>query len=120
MVLLAERLTVLEAALRYVEQKKGATLNDVLVFKRGRDYQQGNVGRFGVHRAVHRNIISTVKSTRCTNITNLFYFWNGTLHVSDGLSVHHQQFKTVYTSVKQILLFACYLFDKCVLLYVQS
>jgi len=25
-------------------------------------------------------------------------FWNDTLHVSDGLSVHHQQFKTVHTA----------------------
>jgi len=25
-------------------------------------------------------------------------FWNDTLHVSDGLSVHHQEFKTVYTA----------------------
>jgi len=24
-------------------------------------------------------------------------FWNDTLHVSDGLSIHHQQFKTVHT-----------------------
>ena len=23
-------------------------------------------------------------------------FWNDTLHVSDGLSVHHQEFKTVH------------------------
>jgi len=23
-------------------------------------------------------------------------FWNDILHVSDGLSVHHQEFKTVY------------------------
>jgi len=30
-------------------------------------------------------------------------FWNDTLHVSDGLSVHHQQFKTAHTAVKQIL-----------------
>jgi len=30
-------------------------------------------------------------------------FWNDTLHVSDGLSVHHQEFKTF---VKQILLSA--------------
>ena len=29
---------------------------------------------FGVHRAVHRNIISIVKPTRCTNVSNLFYF----------------------------------------------
>jgi hypothetical protein len=25
-------------------------------------------------------------------------FWNETLHVSDGLSVHHQEFKTVHTA----------------------
>jgi len=25
-------------------------------------------------------------------------FWNGTLHVSDGLFVHHQEFKTIYTA----------------------
>jgi hypothetical protein len=24
--------------------------------------------------------------------------WNNTLHVSDGLSVHHQEFKTVHTT----------------------
>ena len=37
-------------------------------------------------------------------------FWNDTLHVSDGLSVHHQE----STTVQQ------YLFDKCLFLYVQS
>ena len=25
-------------------------------------------------------------------------FWNDTLHVSDGASVHHQKFKTVHTA----------------------
>jgi len=25
-------------------------------------------------------------------------FWNNTLHVSDGLSVHRQQFKTTHTA----------------------
>jgi len=34
-------------------------------------------------------------------------FWNDTQHVSDGLSVHHQQFKILHTAVKQILLSAC-------------
>ena len=34
-------------------------------------------------------------------------FWNDTLNVSDGLSVHHQQLKTAHTAVKQILLTAC-------------
>ena len=32
------------------------------------------------------------------NISNLFYFGNNTLHVSDGLSVHHQESKTVHTA----------------------
>ena len=32
--------------------------------------------------------VSMVKPTRCTNVSNLFYF-GITLHVSDGLSVHH-------------------------------
>jgi len=55
------------------------------------------VFKFEVHRAVHRNIVSIVKPTRCTNVSNLFYFWM-TLHVSDGFSVHHQEFKTVHTA----------------------
>jgi len=29
---------------------------------------------FDVHRAVHRNIISIVKPTRCANVSNLFNF----------------------------------------------
>jgi hypothetical protein len=37
---------------------------------------------------------SIVKPTRCTHFSNLL---NITLHVSDGLSVHHQEFKTVNT-----------------------
>jgi len=28
--------------------------------------------------------------------TKFILFWNGTLHVSDGLSVHHQEFKNVH------------------------
>jgi len=28
---------------------------------------------------------------------NFILFWNDTLHVSDGLSVHHHEFKTVHT-----------------------
>jgi len=86
---------------------------------------------FDVHRAVHRNIIAIVKPTRCTNVSNLFYF---------GMTLY--MFRTVFPSiirssrlytqqqafVKQILLSACYLlasrqqylFDKCLLLCVQS
>ena len=53
---------------------------------------------FEVHRVVPRNIISIVKQTRCINVSNLFYFWNDTLHVSDGLSVHHQEFSNRHLS----------------------
>jgi len=31
------------------------------------------------------------------NISNFFY-WSNTLHVSDGLSVHHQESKNVHTA----------------------
>ena len=52
-------------------------------------------------------------------------FWNETVHVSDGLSVYHQEFKAVHTATKYtaVCLLASrqqYLFDKCLLLYVQS
>jgi len=42
--------------------------------------------KFDVHTAVHHNIISTVKQTRWTNVSNIF-IWSDTLHVSDGLSI---------------------------------
>jgi len=81
--------------------------------------------------------ISIVKPTRCTNVSNLFHC-SDTLYVSDGLPVHHQQFKTVHTAtgVCQTDAAVCllagtrwnfssassrhYLFDKSRLLYVQS
>ena len=28
----------------------------------------------------------------------IILFWNDTLHVSDGLSVHHQEFQTIHTA----------------------
>ena len=43
------------------------------------------------------SLSSIVKPTRCINVSNLFYCINN-LHVSDGLSVHHQELKTVHTS----------------------
>jgi hypothetical protein len=78
------------------------------------------------NKLVH--VISIVKPTRCTNVSYLFYF---------GMTLY--MFRTVFLSiirssrlyiqqqafVRQILLSACwrvqqYLFDKCMLLYVQS
>jgi len=47
-------------------------------------------------------------------------FWNDTLHVSDGLFVHHQEFKTVHTAtgICQTDTAVCLLAS--LLLYVQS
>jgi len=53
----------------------------------------------------------------------IYLFWHDTLHVSDGLSAHHREFKTVRTDVRQILPTASslqYLSDICLLLHVQS
>jgi len=38
------------------------------------------------------------KTNQMHNISNLFYFGNNTLHVSDGLSVHLQESKTLHTA----------------------
>ena len=55
-------------------------------------------------------------------------FWNDYIHVSDGLSVHHQEFKTGHTAtgICQTDTAVCllvsrqqYLSDKCLLLYVE-
>jgi hypothetical protein len=43
--------------------------------------------------------ISIVNPIRCSNFSNLFSFWDDTLHVSVGLSVYLQEFKTVHTPV---------------------
>jgi hypothetical protein len=41
--------------------------------------------------------IPTVRPTRCICFSNYLFLQN-TSRVSDGLSVHHQEFKTEYTS----------------------
>jgi hypothetical protein len=48
--------------------------------------------------ATPTGIFSIVNPTRCSNFSNLLYFWNNALHVSDGLSAHHQEFKIVHTA----------------------
>jgi len=50
------------------------------------------------HCDANLNFLPIVKPTRSTNFSNLFYF-GIRLHVSDSLSVHHQEFKTVHISV---------------------
>ena len=84
--------------------------------------KQNNI-HVDVHRAVHHNIISIVIPTRCTNVSNLFYFIFGmTLHVLDGLSVHHQEFKIVLTAkgICQTDTAVCLLASRQHYLYVQS
>ena len=31
-------------------------------------------------------------------MSKIYFIWNNTLHVSDGLSVHHQELKTVHAA----------------------
>ena len=51
-------------------------------------------------------------------------FWSDTLDVSDGLYDHRQEFKTSHTATKRYCCLLAsrqqYLFDICLLLYVQS
>ena len=42
--------------------------------------------------------VSLVKPTRCTSVSNLFYFGMTLYIFSDGPSVHHQEFETVHTA----------------------
>jgi len=53
-------------------------------------------------------------------MSQIYFIWSNTLHVSEGLSVHHQEFKTVHTATGisqtdtvECLLASCrqYLFD---------
>ena len=43
----------------------------------------------------------TIKQTRCTNFSNLF--WNETLHVLDSSSVHNREFFTVHTAMIYVI-----------------
>ena len=47
------------------------------------------------------------KANQMHQCVKFILFWSDTMHVSDDCSVHHQEFKTVHTAVKQILLLAC-------------
>jgi len=70
-----------------------------------------SLGLFDVQRAVQPTIISIVKPTRSINVSNLFYF---------GMAFC--TFRTVFPSIirSSRLYIQQYLFDKCLLLYVQS
>jgi hypothetical protein len=43
----------------------------------------------------------TIKPTRCTNFSNLF--WNETLHILDSSSVHHQELFTVHSAMVYVI-----------------
>ena len=88
---------------------------------------------FSLHSGDKKTLLSHKRYYSKTNemhqCIKFILFWNDTLHVSDGLSVHHQEFKTVHTATgicqtdTAVYLLANrkqYLFDKCLLLYVQS
>ena len=72
---------------------------------------------------MHRNIF--LQQNEPDAPMSQIYFIGVTLHISDGLSVHHQGLKTVHTATD-----ICqtdnadysrhYLLDKCLLQYVQS
>jgi len=42
--------------------------------------------------------LSPVKTNKMHQCIQFILFWNDTLHVSEGLSVHLQEFKTVHTA----------------------
>jgi len=65
------------------------------------------------------------KTNKMHQFIRFILFWDDTLHVSGGLSVHHQGLKTVHTATgicrtdSAVCLLAS-LSDKCLLLCVQS
>ena len=56
-------------------------------------------------------LLARLYSSICLVVSNLF--WIDTLHVSDGLSVHHQQFKTVHTATGICQTETAVCFDQC-------
>jgi hypothetical protein len=63
-----------------------------------------------VHVTVHRDKFLVIKSTRCTNFSNLFY--NETLPVSDSFFAHHQEFFTVHTAMVYVIQ-VCWQLARC-------
>ena len=58
---------------------------------------------FNVQGSVHRKYIPfDIYPTRC-NITQFIYFWKTGLHVSDGISAHHQEHTQLYLSVNKVM-----------------
>ena len=71
-----------------------------LLLRRTRDMRSSQLSRSeqqSVYRVVHRNIF-LYKTNQIHKCIKFILFWSNTPHVSDGLSVHHQEFKTVCTA----------------------
>ena len=60
---------------------------------------QTNEIRFDVHRAVHRNVISIVKSTVCTSVSNLFILERHSTFFDILLTVHLNIFILILTNL---------------------
>jgi len=45
---------------------------------------------------VHRDTV--LEQNQREALISQIYFWNGTVHVSDNISVHHQESRTVHTT----------------------
>ena len=62
------------------------------------------------------------KSNQMHKCIKFILFWNDTVHVSEGLSIHHQEFKTVHTATgicqtdTAVCLLACYQADSSICL----
>jgi len=61
---------------------------------------RGNVSIMKEAKEENDNVIPLIFYSKSNQMHRLKFIsvWNDTLHASDGLSVHHQEFKTVYTS----------------------
>ena len=66
-------------------------------FKEKQEHPCRKTRRLHNRSVEHETPISIVKQTRCTNVSN-YLFFGITLHVSDGLSTHHQEFTTVHAA----------------------
>ena len=89
--------TTSKIALKLPESKNAEVSRYVSSYK---EIMWNIADKFDVHRAVHLNTnISIVKPTRCTNVSSLFYL------LASGYPLASRQ---------------QYLFDKSLLLYVQS
>jgi len=67
-------------------------------WERKLESHKGQFYRTGVSYSQTKTSHFYSKTNKMHQRIKFIFFWNDTLHVSDGLSVHHQEFKTVYTA----------------------